>query len=220
MSEESIEQEVEFDRTSEHEGESIDTAGMMLRVKARLRRHEGWVNHMYRDTEGYVTVGVGFYLQRSDVIGYSWRSKITKRTVSLRDAHADWDKVSSMPYGPNITAAKFVKDTKVELSDTMIGIVLAKKLLKLRDDLKTAFLNSGIVFDELPESVQEAMLDLGYNVIGFQKTTTYPLMKAALKASDWNEAAAQSGRESPPTPAARNTEIRNLILQANLENMW
>lgn len=38
---EDLDLSVAFDRTSEHEGDRIDTAGMMLRVKSRLKRYEG-----------------------------------------------------------------------------------------------------------------------------------------------------------------------------------
>lgn len=224
MSEESVEQEVEFDRTSEHEGERIDTAGMMLRVKARLRHHEGWVNHMYRDTKGNVTVGVGFHLEkRSDAWGYSWRYKKTTRTAPLPIAEAEWVKVSRLPYGPNIRAAKFDKDTTIELSDSMIGFILTKKLLRLRDDLRRVFAREsedggkeipGVDFDTLPETVQEALLDLGWNVIDFQKSHVFPKLKIAIKTRDWNTAAVESHRESPPIPETRNNEIYGLIKSA------
>jgi GH24 family phage-related lysozyme (muramidase) len=209
-----MDSEVEYERTSEHEGPPIEIAGMMLRVKNRLRRHEGWVNHMYRDVKGKVTVGVGFLLRRSDVVGYSWRSKATKRTVPLRDALADWDTVSRLPYGQNVKAAKFDNDTKVELSDATIGFVLAKKLVKLRDDLNDSFQDAGIEFDHLPVTVREAMFDLGWNLGANFINGEWRNLREAIDARDWETAADESHRKSPPTPETRNAEIRNLILQA------
>ena len=155
MVEESEDQEAEFDRTSEHEGERIDTAGMMLRVKEQLRRYEGWVNHMYLDTKGNITVGVGFLLPKSEVGFYSWRYKATKRSAPLVSAQADWFEVSKQFYGPSRTAAFYDAYTTVELSDATIGFVLTKKLLKLRDDLKGNFDDADITFDDLPPTLQE-----------------------------------------------------------------
>jgi hypothetical protein len=211
-----------FDRTSEHSGPPIDTGGMMLRVKNRLRHHEGWVRHMYRDTKGYVTVGVGFQLPRSEVGFYSWRSKSTKRTVPPPAAKAEWDYVSLLPYGQNIKAAKFDEETELELTDSTIGFVLTKKLLRLRDDLRRVFAQDsesegetipGIDFDSLPESVQEALFDLGWNVRGFQEPDVFKKLKAAIKTRDWIAAAEESHR-APPISEARNNDIHRLIRSA------
>ncbi|MGD9537610.1 MAG: hypothetical protein AB7P52_18930 [Alphaproteobacteria bacterium] len=214
-----MDSEVEYERTEEHQGPPVEVAGMMLRVKNRLKRHEGWVNHMYRDVEGYVTVGVGFLLPKSEVSFYSWRYKATKRGAPLAAAQADWTSVSMQFYGRSYTNASYVaafydKYTNVELSDATIGFVLAKKLFRLHQDLRRAFKLSGIAFDNLPEPVQEAMFDLGWNVRRFLEPTTFPNMKAELKARNWEAAARESHRKSPPTPETRNSEIRDLILAA------
>jgi GH24 family phage-related lysozyme (muramidase) len=204
-----------FDRTLEHSGPPIDTGGMMLRVKNRLRHHEGWVRHMYRDTKGYVTVGVGFQLPRSEVGFYSWRSKSTKRTVPPPAAKAEWDYVSLLPYGQNIKAAKFDEETEFELADSTIGFVLTKKLLKLHDDLRNEFNKAPpIDFDSLPEPVQEAMFDLGWNLGAGFINGDWDDLRAAHSARDWERAADESHRKSPPIAATRNTEIRDLILCA------
>ncbi len=210
---EDLDLSVAFDRTSEHEGERIDTAGMKLRVKERLRRHEGWVNHMYLDTKGNVTVGVGFLLPRPDVGFYSWRHKKTKRTVPPPDAKAEWDYVSLLPHGQHIKAQEFDEETEFELSNATIGFALTKKLLRLRDQLNENFQKVDISFDQLPGSVQEAMFDMGWNLgAGFIKGD-WPKLRAALTARNW-EAAAEESHRASPIPETRNTEIYDLIKSA------
>lgn len=209
-----MDSEVEYERTEEHQGPPVEVAGMMLRVKNRLRRHEGWVNHMYRDTGGKVTVGVGFLLPRSEVGFYSWRNKSTKRTVPPPAAKDEWDYVSLLPYGQNIKAGAFDEETELELADSTIGFVLTKKLLNLRDRLNDSFRDAGIEFDHLPVSVQEAMFDLGWNLGARFINGAWRNLRAAIVARDWETAADESHRKSPPIPETRNNEIRDLILSA------
>ncbi len=226
MNQDSADRDVEFDRSSPHEIEGADRAGMMLRVKNRLRRHEGWVNHMYLDTKGNVTVGVGFLLPRSSEVGfYSWRTKDrSKGSVPLAYAKVEWNTVNRLPYGQGIKASTFDKKTTIELSDATIGSVLTKKLATLRDDLRRVFaldseddegniIARGVDFDELPTTVQEAMLDLGWNVKGFQEANVFPKMKIAIKRGDWRTAAVESHRATP-IPETRNAEIYELIESA------
>lgn len=222
MVEEAEDLRIAFDRTGEHSGPPVDTGELMLRVKNRLRRHEGWVNHMYRDSyEGKVTVGVSGFCCRGPRLGSIPGVPRTSPSEPCR-WQSLWligTKYLGYPSGRTKKAATFDRPTKVELSDATIGFVLAKKLLTLRDDLKTAFSNSGIDFDNLPPAVLEAMLDLAWNVKYFQDPTVFSNMKAALKAEDWDTAADESHR-APPVAESRNIEIRNLILQADLQRMW
>jgi GH24 family phage-related lysozyme (muramidase) len=215
MTDDSEDLSVAIDRTSEHEGERIDTAGMMLRVKERLRRHEGWVNHMYLDTKGNVTVGVGFLLNRSDVRWYPWISRTTRRTVPARVAEANWDTLKAFaPYGTGYGAARFLDYATVELTNAAIGFALAKKLAKLRDNVIENFQDVNIEFDQLPVAVQEAMFDMGWNLgAGFIKGD-WPKLRAALKARNWKVAAEESHRKASQVSELRNTEIRNLIESA------
>jgi GH24 family phage-related lysozyme (muramidase) len=156
---------------------------------------EGRVNHMYLDTAGVVTCGVGCALRSKE-----------EAVARFADpaAAAEWAVVLAMPRG--MGPDYYVARTKLRMSDRLIDTAF---------DIKTNW--AGIELyayakehETWPAGAIDACLDISYNcgsIAGF------PEMLAAIRAGEWRKAAEQSFRE-PPVAELRNNWTRDAILSA------
>jgi len=208
--------------------EPVEYAPPLMAIRQRLLKHEGRVRHMYRDSKGKVTVGIGFLLAtQSQVTELSWQLKQGRRVVPSAVAVAEWNYVrGALPSGK--TPEFYGTKTRVELSDATIDRVFTSKLLRLHRDLIQEFTIAGIAFEHLPPPVQEAMFDMGWNLgaafinkrtadgeLGDdgERKRVWPKLREALLNQDW-EAAARESHRAWPVPERRNMETSDLILRA------
>lgn len=75
----------------------------------------------------------------------------------------EWKDVKKLPYGPAYGAGWYKKFTALDIQEIKINLALDSKLRRLHSDLRSEFKNRlGIIFDELPASVQEVFFDMGW----------------------------------------------------------
>ncbi len=199
-----------------------------LSIRRRLRDHEGFVTHMYRGSsdKGWVTVGIGFLLDtESKLSEFIWHDRATRRSVAKSVVIEEWKYVKSQSRG--FSAPWYKKFTNLDIQDIKINLALESKLRRLHSDLRRQFRNRlGIIFDELPASVQEAFFDMGWTSgAGFlsKKVTkedgsvdfAWPELRKALFAGNW-EIAADHSRRGKVSPV-RNLEIHGLFMRAIAE---
>lgn len=196
-----------------------------LSIRRRLRAHEGFATHMYRDTsdDGWVTVGIGFLLKKETQLSeFIWYDRTTRRAAAKSDVIEEWKHVKRQ--SPGFSASWYKKFTNLDIQEIRINLALESKLRRLHADLRWQFKNRlGIVFDTLPAPVQEALFDMGWNLgVGFLSGTTvnedgktvdaWPKLLAAIRAGNWVVAADESRRKK--VSAARNLEIHGLFMRA------
>lgn len=136
-----------------------------LSIRRRLRDHEGFVTHMYRDSDkGKVTVGIGFLLDTEAKLSeFVWHNRFSRRTVNTFFVAEEWNRVRRLPHGPAYSAAWYKKFTALDIQEIKINLTLDSKLRRLHSDLRRHFKNRlDINFDELPATVQEAFFDMGW----------------------------------------------------------
>jgi lysozyme len=127
-------------------------------VQNLLMRHEGYRSTCYRDSRGFLTIGIGFNLddlsaeETCQALGLNYSGLRAGYAITLLQAQA----VANRKISACLTAAQF------------------------------QFPN----WDDIPENAQAVVIDMLFN-LGATKFSEFKLMIAALRSSDYPEAAAQ-----------------------------
>ena len=179
-----------------------------------IKGFEGNIPYMYRDSNGLVTVGIGFLIedpatQKITAEARSWpfyiRNTSTKATVP--QIEADFNAVIKLPYDSKVgfkALMKSFKDhTKLELSSTRINELFDQKVSEFWSQLKTEF---GPAFNHYPLPVKYALLDMIFNlgrgkdikkkgkIVKSTGIHQFKKMRAALDRKDWAKAGDLSHR--------------------------
>ncbi|MGD9536649.1 MAG: hypothetical protein AB7P52_13475 [Alphaproteobacteria bacterium] len=195
---------------------SREHASPFLVVRRMIRRHEGYSRHMYLDSVGVVTVGIRFSLRKPTEVKHAdythrWRYQKTGRLADDRIATEGWHNLFRYAAGGR-SASSYKNYTEVELSDSTTNIALDRRLREGHRKLRHAFGRADIVFDDLPQSVQVALFDMGYNLGWAYINGVWKKLKRALQERDWVEAARESHRRQ--VSVQRNAETAQLIRRA------
>lgn len=174
-------------------------------VAARLRQFEGAVPYMYKCTGGEVTVGVGHAMQSAaDAVSLRW--EINGAPAGAQAVAADWEKVYAAPKG--MAAGYYAPLTQCRMADLDIGALAEADIASFEERLSRALPG----WSGFPESAQEALFDMGFNLGVDGLLTKFPMMLKAVAAGDWATAAQQCHRMG--ISDARNQETANLLRQA------
>lgn len=162
--------------------------------RAIAERHEGRVAHMYLDTVGVVTIGIGHALRNLIDAGAALSGFGTDAII------ADWDAVKAMPAGR--VAAYYAAHTHLRLSDAEIDALFERDCREKIDGLADAFYAQAMALELMPAPVQLALLDMAFNLGVAGLTRKWPKLMVAVKAHDWRVCAAECKR--PQLSADRN----------------
>jgi GH24 family phage-related lysozyme (muramidase) len=168
---------------------------------------EGSISHMYLDTVGKVTVGVGNMLPTAasaQQLGFIDRT--TRRAATKEAIKAEFEKVSKLSRGLKATAYK--KDTTLDLPDATIGKLLDDRIDGFKRELKEKFPQ----FDSYPITAQFALTDMAFNLGTNGLVTKFPKFKKLVEANDWAGAAKESNR--PQVSATRNAQVKKWLEEA------
>lgn len=170
-------------------------------VADRLRRFEGSTDYMYRCTGGEVTVGVGHAIFSSALAQtIAWYGSPSNVGIV-----GDYERVAGAPKG--LPAARYAALSRVRLDAQAVEDLLERDI-----ENYTASVQSAIPeFGSYPESVQEALFDMAFN-LGVAGLLKFPKLLAACRAGDWQTAALESRRRG--IQEERNAEIAALFAGA------
>lgn len=173
---------------------------------ADFARWEGRVPHMYLDTRGLVTVGIGqrvFSLKQAQGMPFERRSD--KAKASADEIKADHEAVLKQPAGKRWPY--YTPYTKLDLPEEEIDRLLREKVDGFEADLRASFAG----YDNYPAPAKRALMDMIYNLgkTGLLKFTT---LKKAAEAGEWKKAAERCRRIGPSDE--RNDWTRDLFLEA------
>lgn len=179
---------------------------VLARLRKKLEEYEGKINHMYIDSEGYVTIGVGHLITNAtsaqNLTLYTTKGKkATKPEIKL-----DFDTVNKQI--KNKLASYYKQFTKLTMKDVDIEKQLDKHIVSFEKELKRVY--SG--FSALPEDVKLALFDMIFN-LGQRNLKAYKNMNAAIAKSDWLTAAKESNR--PRGTTRRNKYVSDLFIKAD-----
>ncbi len=176
-------------------------------LRKKMEKYEGKISHMYLDSKGYVTIGVGHLLK--DLIS-AQKLNLKKRNntpASKNEIKLDYEAVKKQP--KNRLASFYKRHTNLVLADTDINALTDKHIDSFEGELKRIY--SG--FDSFPSEVRLALFDLIFNVGMTDLNNNWPSLKKAVKAKDWTTAATESSRKSPIS-AERNKYVKDLFNKA------
>ena len=173
-------------------------------LRTNMEKYEGKISHMYLDSKGYVTVGVGHLLK--DITSAQALNFTTSNNISASkdDIKADYESVKKQP--KNRLASFYKKYVKLQLSDLEIDTLTNNHIDSFEIELNTLFSD----FSTYPSEVKFALFDLIFNVGMTNLNNRWPSLKKAVKANDWATAALESNRK-PPISAERNKYVKDLF---------
>ncbi len=176
------------------------------KAQALIIPFEGSVNHMYLDTRGLVTVGVGNYLPNVDAAqALDFVNTDTHQNASTVEIAIDYNNVSKQVGAKR--ADYYKQFCKLELPQDKIDILFNSRVSEFVASLNKSYPD----YNTYPESVQLAMLDMAFNLgVGGLKTK-WPKLNAAIAAQDWTNAATCCIR--PGGQQSRNDATVALFLQ-------
>lgn len=162
---------------------------------------EGSIPHMYLDTVGKVTVGVGNMLP--DVAAAQslpFVVRATSKNATKDQIKTDFDTVSQQPRGQ--VASRYKAVTKLDLPENAINTLLDTRIATFKRELKLSFPE----FETYPTNVQFALTDMAFNLGTNGVVTKFPKFTKAIKAKDWATAAKESNR--PQVNSHRNQTVK------------
>lgn len=176
-------------------------------IFAHFAKHEGVIPHMYLDTAGKVTIGIGFMIPDPHAaLAYVLVNRITGAAASSAEKLAEWTRVSQQAKGK--LAQTYRKFTTLDLPETAVRATLDLKLRAFAESLRTRFAN----FDAFPAPAQLALLDMIYNVGPNGLFKGFPKLCRAADRRDWTTCAAECRRAG--ISAERNEACESLFRSA------
>ena len=183
-------------------------------VITKLEEYEGRYDHLYIDTKGKVTVGVGHLVASEINIAFVTMHKLVNNLPSglatLEEKKAEYRTISKQK--KNYRAAWYKQYTTLVMSDVDINSQRDKHVDSFYAELTSIYKKTNGYpddFDNFPEKIQIALFDMIFNLGKTKLKNTFPTLNTAIKTSNWGKAALESNR--PDVNASRNNYVRDLF---------
>lgn len=180
---------------------------MLDRLKDSLKAWESSVPHMYLDTVGVTTCGIGHAIFSPEMAcALSWERGATGVAASPQEIMQEYHRVMAMERG--MVASYYAMRTVLRLPKEAITDLLDSDIAAKQTEL-AAHLPGLLAF---PEPVQCALLDMAFNLGVHGLTSGFPHLMVAVLAEHWLEAAQHCHRKDIAEP--RNAWTAKLFLEA------
>lgn len=189
---------------------------MRPELRRKLEQYEGRLNHLYLDSRGRVTVGVGHLVENRNSIAnvtlYQTRNGQPYQPANLQLKLTEYDNIAALPWGRNHGAASFQPHTSLVMRAAEIDQLLNNHIDSFYTDLTNIYNPSNGYhedFDNFHRNVKFALFDMIFNLGATRIVNRFPDFNAAIKSRDWWKAASESNR--PDVNANRNHYVKNLL---------
>ncbi|QEG02617.1 hypothetical protein Mal15_67380 [Stieleria maiorica] len=180
---------------------------------------EGYVEYMYADIKGLVTVGIGNLIDPvNTATSLPFVDKKTGRRATKQEIVAEWNLIKD-PRGTRGLARKGHRAcaplTKLRLTEAAIHDLCERKLNSNEANLKKV--TEFQAFDSWPADAQLALLSMAWAMgPGFASAGKWPKFRKACGAMDFDAAAANCQMSTTGNPGLikRNTENQTLLRNA------
>jgi GH24 family phage-related lysozyme (muramidase) len=175
-------------------------------LKARLRQHEGVVPHLYLDTLGLVTCGIGHMIPSSDAIAGIEMIRFDGTAATPEEKTAEWRLVKGLK--PAMLPPYYEERTTLRVTPRAVDVLQDADVASFQSAI--AHLLPG--FAQFPEPAQEALLDMAFQLGAGGLMSKFPHLALAAKARDWQACADQCHRAG--IQEWRNTATADLFRRA------
>ncbi len=175
-----------------------------------FKKWEGDIEHMYLDTVGVVTVGVGAALLAvADATALAFVVRAGGAAATTAQITTDYDEVKKQTKGQ--LAATYKQYTKCDLPQAKRDELLLTKIRGFDARLKARLPD----FASYPDPAQLGLLEMIYNLGESGLFDKFPSFIKAVKAKDWTTASSECNRIGPSK--ARNDATKALFTKAGSE---
>lgn len=179
-----------------------------ITLRKKLAEYEGTITHMYLDSKGYVTVGIGHLLSSvAEAQKLPFVEQKTGKKAKAEQIKTDYENVDKQ--AKNRLASYYKKYTTLQLTQSEINKLTDKHIEVFYNELKSIYAD----FDTYPSEVQLALFDLIFNLGMPNLKNSWPTFNSHIKAKEWQKAADNSNR-APPISASRNKYVKDLLDKA------
>ncbi|WP_053227844.1 glycoside hydrolase family protein [Solirubrobacter soli] len=173
----------------------------------RTKRFEGAITHMYLDTVGKVTVGVGRMLPDAAAAQkIAFVRNADSAAASQQEIADEFAAIKAKEAGK--VASVYKASTTLHVTAATIDALLTDDLTNVVTGLQSKFPD----YASYPENVQGALIDMAFNLGLHGLMTKFPTFVGLIKKKDFKGAAAESRRNGISDD--RNSEIAKLLTSA------
>lgn len=193
--------------------------GVKKELRKNLIKYEGRVNHLYLDSRGYVTVGVGHLVKNrsavASIVLCKTKNNVPAKIATLKEKQEEYDAVvkSVSRNYDSYKASYYDKKTRLVMTKEDIDDLLDKHILSFYKELCRIYTKKNGYFDEFdgfPQNAQLALFDMIFNLGAHKLVKQFKNFDKALKAKGWKKAAKESNRSD--IGPDRNNYVKNLFL--------
>ncbi|MBC3503573.1 hypothetical protein HU761_19435 [Pseudomonas sp. SWRI59] len=175
-------------------------------IDESMRTNEGNTDHMYLDSLGNVTVGVGFMLPSESAAAEYPFLNSDNGPATIDQKQSEWRNIHSSPR--NYVAGWYKSRTSLHLTSEFVDFKLGALVDSSFSGLSRLFPE----IDKYPGAARVALQDMIYNVGEGGLGDGFPRLMEAVRDQDWLTAATESHRNI--RDESRNNAIRDLFLNA------
>lgn len=169
-----------------------------------IKRGEGCITHMYLDTVGKVTVGVGNMLPTADAAAeLPFRHRETGEAASADEIREEFETVAGQQKAR--AARSYKQFTKLDLNEDAIHELLDNRIAGFEAGLRRDFPD----YDTYPDAARLGLMDMAFNLGNSGLVNKFPSFTRAARNGDWAGCAAEC--ERPQLSDERNNDVRNLL---------
>ena len=183
-----------------------------IQEKARslIKGGEGCISHMYLDTVGKVTIGVGNMLPTAEAaMALPFVHAEGGASATGDEVRAEFEKVSEQTQGQ--LARNYQQYTSLMLTDAAIDELLDSRIDGFERQLKSDFPG----FDAYPEPAMLGILDMAFNLGNAGLVRKFPTFTAAARNEDWSSCEQECKRQG--ISDARNSEVKSLFRECRVD---
>ena len=196
------------------------SAVVKTEVSKNIEKYEGRIPHLYLDTVGRVTVGIGHMVPNKESMGAvtMYKKGTNNLLVLATDAekHAEYDSIKKLSFGRGYGANSFKKHTTLIMKDVDMNAQRDKHIQSFYKELTGYYITANgftAAFDAMPIEVQKALFDMVFNLGITKLKNQYIKLNGSIKLEKWDDAAKQSNRIG--ISATRNKYVFDLFKAAH-----
>jgi len=191
------------------------SSALAKKLKKRIELYEGNVPHMYLDSKGYVTIGIGSLIPSVKAAQkLPFVHDKTHKKATANEIQTDYNNVlKANSLKLNFQASYYKRFTHLKLKQNTIDKLFTQHVSNFHTELKRLYPQ----FNHYPVEVKLILFDMVYNMGITKLKKQFPKFNKAIINMDWHKAANESHRKLPIS-SKRNNYVKNLLLKTAKQN--